>query len=652
MQFILAFISNALLQICPLSDGILFYFVITIPAFFIGIILGIFAFSISQRFTYLIFIFIWLLVLLAPLGEIYANPQVYFYNPFIGFFPGTIYDEDIYVSASLIYYRLFNLFFFLILFYSILSRNIYRIKFNRLLRVLVVIIIAVIFSGLKPYLGFSTNIQRLKNELKGEIETEHFLIIYPKDLSDAELNNLVLNHEFAFEELSKELNGPYKSKIISFVFKDGAQKGELFGADNADVAKPWLGQIYVNYTNFRATLQHELAHIFSADYGTTIFKIADSFSPVLIEGFATALAPNYDDNDIHFMARLAYDSGYKVSLESLFSGFNFFGQASSISYIYAGSFMKYLSEKYGIDKFKKLYGELDFEKIFNKKLNELESQYYIFLLSKNFIINKNTANLYFGRKPIFKRFCARLVANQIRKGFDLYEKHDYEKAEQIFSDVYKVSDSYEALLGKSNSLVKLNKEKEALNFVNDEIQKYEGTSYFFNLEVVLGSLFIHNKENGKADSVYSQLLEQAPNARYSDLAFFRKLLLEKSDSSAIKYLKADPKEKLKFVIKLLEEYKYPELVPAYLNISSNQGYNKQKEFLNSLGEDIFSAGSLFEISKRASENNDFEFAAESIIKALKFETSENKKIIYKDYLKKYNWFKNFEADILSTINRN
>ncbi|MEE8414958.1 MAG: MFS transporter, partial [Desulfobacterales bacterium] len=36
--------------------------------------------------------------------EIYFNPQVYVFNPFIGFFPGTIYDEGISVSGKLILY--------------------------------------------------------------------------------------------------------------------------------------------------------------------------------------------------------------------------------------------------------------------------------------------------------------------------------------------------------------------------------------------------------------------------------------------------------------------------------------------------------------------------------------------------------------------
>lgn len=646
-QFLLALIFNVFAQICPLSEGLLFYFVITIPSFFIGIIIGIFAFSISGRYSILIFISIWLLVLLAPISELYSNPQLYFYNPFIGFSPGTIYDEDITITFPLILYRIMNIIFFLFVFYLVIDKRLYKIEFHKTIRVLVIVISVLSFSLLKPSLGFSTDLSRMQKELKNIIETDHFLIFYSEDFTKSQKDDLILNHEYAYEVLKNELKDEPDTKIFSFLFKDGAQKGELFGSKNADVAKPWLNQIYLNYSNYSATLQHEIAHLFSANYGITIFKIADNFNPVLIEGFATSLANNYDDNDIHFMAGLAYNSGYNISISSLFTGFNFFGQTSSISYIYAGSFIKYLSEFYGISKTKELYGNLDFESILNKKIEELETEYYEFLLSKNFIYNKNTADLYFGRKPIFKRFCARFVANEIKKGFEYYNSEKFFEAEQVFSDIYNVSDSYQSLAGKSNSLIKLNRINDALNFINNEIKKFEGTSYFFNLEILLGDLFVRNKEFNKADSIYSVLMEQNPKPVYKNLAFFRKILLHENDSLLVKYLEAEPDNKLTIIKEILLETNDPQIVPFYLNLSEKENYNERKNFITGLGEHAVSANSLFGISKTASLNNDYNYAVNCLNIALKLEINENKKIIYNEYLKKYKWFHKFGTDVLS-----
>jgi hypothetical protein len=77
----------------------------------------------------------------------------------------------------------------------------------------------------------------------------------------------------------------------------------------------------------------------------------------LIEGIAMAADPQYGENNIDFMAALAYNNGYKADLNRIYSHYNFFSQNSSLSYIYAGSFTKYLIDTYGIEKFKKVIQE-------------------------------------------------------------------------------------------------------------------------------------------------------------------------------------------------------------------------------------------------------------------------------------------------------
>jgi len=68
---------------------------------------------------------------------------------------------------------------------------------------------------------------------------------------------------------------------------------------------------------------------------------------------AVAADPVDDGNNIDYLASLAYNNKYKANLNKLFDRFSFFIQTSSLSYIYAGSFSKYLIKKYGINKFEK-----------------------------------------------------------------------------------------------------------------------------------------------------------------------------------------------------------------------------------------------------------------------------------------------------------
>ena len=120
IPFLISFFSLFNAVTCPIKDGILFYTFLTFPAPIIGIALGILSYSISKRFGLLVFILVLFIIALIPVLEIYFNPQVYFYNPIIGFFPGTIYDEGIEVDLRLMIYRILNILFFLSIIFLIL----------------------------------------------------------------------------------------------------------------------------------------------------------------------------------------------------------------------------------------------------------------------------------------------------------------------------------------------------------------------------------------------------------------------------------------------------------------------------------------------------------------------------------------------------
>ncbi len=390
VPLLLAIANTYFFQTCPPFDGILFYLVITIPSFIIGIALGYLAYWLLPKFSYIVFILFYLIGLLFPVVEIYLNPQVYFYNSLIGYFPGVIYDEDISISTKLIAYRFLTLLYFLMVIYIV--KMIFTIKiFKKFLISFLFAIVAVAFILLKPVFGFSTSFGVLKDELRGELQTEHFTIHYSESIPYKKIENIALHHEYYYKKLRDTLNVEFYEIITSFVFKDDKQKGRLFGAENADVAKPWLNQIYINYKNFDSSLEHELAHVFSSKFGVTIFKLADWLNPAMIEGFAMAIENDYNGNEVHYMAALANNTGYKFPITSLFSGFNFFTKTSSIAYIYSGSFIKYLIDNYGIENLKLVYGDLDFEKYYRRNLESLSQEYYQFL-SGLYKVYRNEAN--------------------------------------------------------------------------------------------------------------------------------------------------------------------------------------------------------------------------------------------------------------------
>ena len=128
---------------CSIEDGFLFYLVITFPSVILGTSTGLLTFTYFKKFRVFIFVIITILILVIPLFEFYYNPQIFFFNPVFGFFPGTIYDEGIKVSTKLILYRTLNLIFFGSIILLIL-KNINK-KFSKLFIGIYVIVVSSLF---------------------------------------------------------------------------------------------------------------------------------------------------------------------------------------------------------------------------------------------------------------------------------------------------------------------------------------------------------------------------------------------------------------------------------------------------------------------------------------------------------------------------
>ena len=174
IPLIISLANSYLNGFCSFVDGLFFYIVILTPSVLVGMGLSVVSILISRKFSRTIFFIIFLIILFIPVLEIYFNPQVYFYNPIVGFFPGNIYDEGLTVSASLILYRALNIFYFGSI---IISFLIFAAKYSAVKRVLFLSITAIVASGFiyfSPLIGLTTTEKSLSNELKFGISTEHF----------------------------------------------------------------------------------------------------------------------------------------------------------------------------------------------------------------------------------------------------------------------------------------------------------------------------------------------------------------------------------------------------------------------------------------------------------------------------------------------
>jgi hypothetical protein len=636
IPFLILIFSTLICQNCPLSDGIYFYLVIAVPSIFTGIAIAQFSKFMSIKFRYSIFIFLWLILLLGFLPELYYNPQIYFYNPIFGYYPGVIYDQTIEITNSLLIYRLVV---FIFSFASILifSKNNNYTAFYKIIMFLGIFLTYIILSYLKPNFNFSTNLESIKKEISSEVKTDHFKIIFPSSLTNKQIEMLKYDHEFYYKIISELLNTELESKITSIIFESGTQKKELFGSANADVAKPWLNQIYLDYSNYDASLKHEISHIFSAKFAEGLFNLPSNFNPGMIEGFAMAIENNYDNFDIDYLAALAFMNNFKISLSNLFTDFSFFANSSSLSYIYAGSFIKYLADNYGWNKVKKIYAGEGFIEVYNKNITVLEENYYKYLPTITVEENKNKSNYYFGRKPLIKKFCARATAKELKTAQILYKEKEYEDAAKMFSKIYKYSGSYAGLVGFAQTQKELDMLYSGINFLEEEIQKFEGTAYFYYLEFLLADFHALNNDSSEASEYYSKIIEQNPHNSYLRSAELKNNLLQDGDSILIKFM-TDNNFKTNQLLEFAR--KGPtnsslQLLSSLQNIDSSQ----YSEIINNLvpfdkisllSETYFAVSQL---SYRFSDLNTAVIMAEKAFNKSEFKTKD----IIKEHLAKMKW---------------
>ncbi|MCW8812000.1 MAG: hypothetical protein OQK65_00590, partial [Chlorobium sp.] len=642
IPFAISILKSIIFGFCSFWDGLWFYLVITCPSVIIGSALGAMIFSIVKKFRKVSFIVLYLLILFIPVFEIYFNPQIYLYNPLFAYFPGTIYDEGLVVDFNLFLYRIFNLLFFAtILFYVFKwKKQSGSISISKIFFSFIIIVLLFFYFIISPKFSFTTTDSSLRSHLSNQIESEHFIILADERISKEDIKQIILNQEFYYSQLSKFFEDKPIKKFTSYIFYDRNQKKELFGSANADVAKPWLYSVYISFDSWESTLKHEIAHCFTADFGWGIFKLASGFNPALIEGAAESADGFYDENSIHYLAALAYKNNYKINIESLLESFSFFGSVSSLSYIYSGSFVKYLISNYGIAKFKLLYQTNDFEKIYNKDLLVVTKNYEKFLDTLKLTATKEKADYYYGRKSLISKVCPRYISSSLEKAWSFYLSKDYLDAEDIFRDILSKSENYSAVVGLSKIYEDSDSLKEAINLLQTNIKTFSGTSTEFELKFRLADLYIKNSELTKAEALYDSISEVRPSRRLKILADSRIALI--NEETIQEYVSGSDFDKYLLLKKLNSKFYNYATIPLMIDLSAllEEDYHL---FLDNFKDnfavvDEISSYAVYKISVYMISNFDYANARKYAGLALRYKGNPNLTELYDEQFKKADWF--------------
>ncbi|HET7505525.1 MAG TPA: hypothetical protein VFK02_31110 [Kofleriaceae bacterium] len=335
-------------------------------------------------------------VVLAALWRFYSEPPVVSYNAILGYFPGNLYDENIQLRWPLVWSRLEDVAWVaaavaLVAFRLDVPRH--RVSWREVRpagrRLGALAIAAGCLAGglalhhLAGTLGYAVDAGDLAELLDGRLETEHFVIHYAhsKDI-DAEIALIGEDHELRYAQVVAQLGVAPPGKLASFYFADRDQKARWFGARDVEMAKPWRREIYLEHRGFpHGSLRHEIAHAVASAFGDPLFGVATRdvvfANPGLIEGLAVALdwPGGYDRPTPHEAVRAMQEMGVEPSIGRLLS-LEFFSVSSARGYTTAGSFLRFLLDRYGPAKLRALYGSGgDFAGSYGMPLGALETEW-------------------------------------------------------------------------------------------------------------------------------------------------------------------------------------------------------------------------------------------------------------------------------------
>ncbi len=398
-----------------------------------------------------------LAVAAAALWRFYREPPVFSYNAILGYFPGNLYDENIRLSWPLLWSRLEDAGWGLALVAVValcLDVPRHRATWRRarpagrrrgaLGVALGAVAAAGVLHGFAGALGYAPDAGDLEAVLDGRIETEHFIIHYAhtRDI-DADIAVIAEDHEFRYHEVVAQLGVAPAGKLRSFLFADGEQKAQLFGARGVEMAKSWRHEIYLEHRAFpHGSLRHEIAHAVASAFGDPVFGIAARHgvfvNPGLIEGLAVAIdwPGSYEQPTPHESVRAMMDLGVEPSIGQLLS-LQFFSVSSARGYTTAGSFLRFLLDRHGADRLRALYRSGgDFEAAYGVKLAALEAAWQQMI--GTIVLPPGTSEAQrerFRAGSVFARPCPHAIASRRERAGRALAAGDHARAVALLREV-------------------------------------------------------------------------------------------------------------------------------------------------------------------------------------------------------------------------
>ncbi len=304
-------------------------------------------------------------IALFSLSALYAVAQVWYtpiidpFHPFMGYYPGAIYDELITVGERLMWSRLEDL-AWVTLALSLISliANPDPLARRVTAGLCAVALIAARLVG--TGLDLRRDEAHVAQALGGHTQSAHFEVFYPSAWTPERAWALTQELEFSYQELEGFFGRPLSRTARAYIYSDATQKKRLMGAGHTRVAKPWQYALHVQSVDVGdEVITHELAHVFSADiapapHHLSLYRGLIPHMP-LIEGLAVAATWSRGHLTPHQWSAALTQEGIAPPLNEVLNPGGFYLRGSGVSYTLCGSFVRFFKEREGGEALAALY---------------------------------------------------------------------------------------------------------------------------------------------------------------------------------------------------------------------------------------------------------------------------------------------------------
>ncbi|RMF87882.1 MAG: hypothetical protein D6736_11875 [Nitrospinota bacterium] len=502
------------------------------------------------------------------------HPPLFAYNHFFGYFAGPIYDEVVQIPLSFLLYRgisllhLVELLCVLTMLEGPPGGGWQRIR-TRQPALILFTISAALLTLLYLHqgeLGIFTSRAYLQQVLSGRYETPHFRLFYPPDSRVAqEIEEIGRDHEFRYSQVSQFLQVTTSEKLVSYIYASPEQKKRLIGAGQTMIADPFNGEMHLNYRPFpHPTLKHELTHLLSTSFAPPWLKI--NLNMGLVEGIAEATAWQSGELTPHQWSRAMFELGLAPPLDTLLRPWSFWLELPARSYLLTGSFVRYLIDTYGIDKFKAVYRGKKFMQSFGKSLSQLQQEWETFLqsvpLSPTDLAQARASLI---RPPLVQRTCAHEIARLKRRGWKAYRQGDYSQAARYFAAIQRWNPrDAESQRGLLASWYAGKNTRQAYALSARIIAEAEALPLLLYAHNVRGDLLWEAGKRAEARQEFLWIQEHAFSSAYKRLAAIKLAALNQEGGEQVRYALSPSRDQGVVLFRLHQLIvQAPAFAPAY-----------------------------------------------------------------------------------------